>query len=147
MTEQGVRNRVSVFWRKPPFGAFLKLKSQRSDLNRRPAVYETAALPLSYAGASRQNGLYPKLARGGNSLLRRTKTSWSGLFRLNPDKHPRFWDKGHYALSCPSFLRRSCHAWIFFSIQYPTLPANSMVKPMPPTDAIKNIHLPIMSVP
>ena len=24
--------------------------SQRSDSNRRPAVYETAALPLSYAG-------------------------------------------------------------------------------------------------
>jgi hypothetical protein len=26
--------------------------SQRSDSNRRPAVYETAALPLSYAGIS-----------------------------------------------------------------------------------------------
>tara|TARA_B100000809_G_scaffold253816_1_gene290279 strand:- start:357 stop:557 length:201 start_codon:yes stop_codon:yes gene_type:complete len=26
--------------------------SQRTDLNRRPAVYETAALPLSYVGAS-----------------------------------------------------------------------------------------------
>ena len=48
-----------------PFGAFLKLKSQRSDLNRRPAVYETAALPLSYAGASTQGGLYPKAAREG----------------------------------------------------------------------------------
>ena len=24
--------------------------SQRTDLNRRPAVYETAALPLSYVG-------------------------------------------------------------------------------------------------
>ena len=27
--------------------------SQRSDSNRRPAVYETAALPLSYAGMHR----------------------------------------------------------------------------------------------
>ncbi len=29
-----------------------KYPSWRSDLNRRPAVYETAALPLSYASTS-----------------------------------------------------------------------------------------------
>ena len=62
-------------------------------------------------------------------------------------KPPLFWDRGHYELSFPSFLRRSCRAWIFFSIQYPTLPVSSIVKPMPPTDAINIIHLPIMSIP
>ena len=37
--------------------------SQRTDSNRRPAVYETAALPLSYGGERRINN---------NSVFRRS---------------------------------------------------------------------------
>ena len=33
-------------------GLFVSKWSQRSDSNRGPAVYETAALPLSYAGST-----------------------------------------------------------------------------------------------
>ena len=41
---------------RPPVSRFLQIKrswSRHSDLNRGPAVYETAALPLSYVGAAR----------------------------------------------------------------------------------------------
>lgn len=37
-------------YRNPPIPTKIKLMSQRRDLNPRPTVYETVALPLSYAG-------------------------------------------------------------------------------------------------
>ena len=44
-------------------------KSQRRELNRQPAVYKTAALPLSYAGAT-PGRTWRGMVRGGGAMKR-----------------------------------------------------------------------------
>jgi hypothetical protein len=47
---KSMRNEASEGIAVKPHGNWSEMGSQRWDLNPRPAVYETAALPLSYAG-------------------------------------------------------------------------------------------------
>ena len=53
----------------PPAGVALQLEekkwSQQSGLNRRPLVYKTNALPLSYAGLVGSDGLEPSVSEEG----------------------------------------------------------------------------------